>query len=124
MTKNRLYAFAGDRTVTAFLTVLTECCPAHAVTLFSVSGADYELLSDAVERLTLNDASVAVRKETSAALGAGFRCGCVLCYFMVLSYRHCAVRAAQPKILCSPRRILLEKLFMWVLGSELEDCAV
>lgn len=40
-----------------------------------VSG-DFEALTAAVERLTLNDASVTVQRETSNALGAGFRCGC------------------------------------------------
>lgn len=39
------------------------------------SADGYERLAAAVARLTLNDASVAVRKETSGALGAGFRCG-------------------------------------------------
>ena len=43
--------------------------------MFPVSGADFEALNAAVERLTLNDASVAVKRENSAALGAGFRCG-------------------------------------------------
>lgn len=28
-----------------------------------------------MDKLTLNDASVSVRKETSVALGPGFRCG-------------------------------------------------
>ena len=28
-----------------------------------------------MERLTLNDSSVAISRENSAALGAGFRCG-------------------------------------------------
>lgn len=45
--------------------------------MFPVSGADFEALNAAVERLTLNDASVAVKRENSAALGAGFRCGYV-----------------------------------------------
>ncbi|KAL3142012.1 hypothetical protein ABBQ32_004651 [Trebouxia sp. C0010 RCD-2024] len=43
--------------------------------MFPVSGADFEALNAAVERLTLNDASVEVKRENSAALGAGFRCG-------------------------------------------------
>ena len=43
--------------------------------IFPVSGADFDALAAAVERLTLNDASVGVQRETSAALGAGFRCG-------------------------------------------------
>ena len=33
------------------------------------------LLEEAIEKLTLNDASVSVEKKTSAALGIGFRCG-------------------------------------------------
>ena len=47
----------------------------HAAGLFPISGADFEALNAAVERLTLNDASVSVKRENSAALGAGFRCG-------------------------------------------------
>ncbi|DBB11063.1 TPA: hypothetical protein ACH3X3_006528 [Trebouxia sp. C0006] len=43
--------------------------------MFPISGADFEALNAAVERLTLNDASVSVKRENSAALGAGFRCG-------------------------------------------------
>lgn len=46
--------------------------------MFPVSGADFEALNAAVERLTLNDASVEVKRENSAALGAGFRCGYAL----------------------------------------------
>jgi translation factor GUF1, mitochondrial len=40
-----------------------------------MSQEGFEKLSDAMDKLTLNDASVTVRKETSAALGPGFRCG-------------------------------------------------
>lgn len=43
--------------------------------IYPVSAADFELLASAMERLTLNDASVVVKRENSAALGAGFRCG-------------------------------------------------
>ena len=50
----------------------------HVAGMFPVSGADFEALNAAVERLTLNDASVAVKRENSAALGAGFRCGYAL----------------------------------------------
>jgi hypothetical protein len=42
--------------------------------LYPASPDDYEDLADAIERLTLNDASVTVKKENSDALGAGFRC--------------------------------------------------
>ena len=40
-----------------------------------VDATEFELLRDAIEKLTLNDASVTVEKKTSAALGLGFRCG-------------------------------------------------
>jgi GTP-binding protein LepA len=41
--------------------------------LYPASADEYEGLAAAIERLNLNDASVTVRKETSDALGAGFR---------------------------------------------------
>lgn len=40
-----------------------------------MSAEDFESLSNAIEKLTLNDASVSVKKESSSALGAGYRCG-------------------------------------------------
>ncbi len=43
--------------------------------IYPVDNSDFELLRDAIEKLTLNDASVAVEKKTSSALGMGFRCG-------------------------------------------------
>jgi translation elongation factor EF-4 len=46
----------------------------HVKGLYPASADDYEGLADAIERLNLNDTSVTVRKETSEALGAGFRC--------------------------------------------------
>lgn len=55
--------------------VLQHCGVCLLAGMFPVSGADFEALNAAVERLTLNDASVAVKRENSAALGAGFRCG-------------------------------------------------
>ncbi len=35
----------------------------------------FEQLNEAILKLTLNDASVSVARETSVALGQGFRCG-------------------------------------------------
>ena len=43
--------------------------------LFPVDAADFENLRDAIEKLSLNDASFSTEMETSAALGFGFRCG-------------------------------------------------
>jgi len=43
--------------------------------IFPVSNDDFEALHDAIEKLTLNDASVKVEKKSSPALGLGFRCG-------------------------------------------------
>ncbi len=43
--------------------------------IFPIENSDFELLRDAVEKLTLNDASVTVEKKSSPALGLGYRCG-------------------------------------------------
>ncbi len=43
--------------------------------IYPLDTVDFELVRDAIEKLTLNDPSVHVEKETSVALGLGFRCG-------------------------------------------------
>jgi len=43
--------------------------------IYPVDANDYEELMAAMERLTLNDASLVYEKDNSAALGFGFRCG-------------------------------------------------
>ena len=43
--------------------------------IFPVESHDYENLKDAMEKLSLNDASFIYTPETSGALGFGFRCG-------------------------------------------------
>ncbi len=43
--------------------------------LFPISSDDYESFRDALEKLSLNDASLFYEPESSKALGFGFRCG-------------------------------------------------
>ena len=43
--------------------------------LYPQDTSDFEGLRDAIEKLSLNDASFQYEKETSAALGLGYRCG-------------------------------------------------
>ena len=43
--------------------------------LYPVDSEDFESFQEAIEKLTLNDASVSFEKKSSTALGLGFRCG-------------------------------------------------
>jgi elongation factor 4 len=43
--------------------------------IYPADNSEFELLRNAIEKLTLNDASVTVEKKSSVALGLGFRCG-------------------------------------------------
>ena len=52
-----------------------EAVPMVFCGLFPIEGDDYPELKEALEKLTLNDASLHWEPETSRALGFGFRCG-------------------------------------------------
>lgn len=79
--KNVREAQVGD-TVTTVAKPATEPLPGYQEAkslvfagLYPISGEDYPLLRDALEKLHLNDASFTYQPESSVALGFGFRCG-------------------------------------------------
>ena len=84
------YLIAGMKTVKEARVGDTICITKHVVApfpgfkpakpmvfagIYPTENSDFELLRDAVDKLTLNDASVSVEKKSSVALGLGFRCG-------------------------------------------------
>jgi len=71
----------GD-TLTSSVTPAAEPLPGYQKAkpmvfagIYPVEGEDYHNLKDALEKLQLNDASLAFEPETSQALNFGFRCG-------------------------------------------------
>jgi GTP-binding protein LepA len=52
-----------------------ESQPVVFSSIYTVSTDDYPELVEAIEKLKLNDASLVFQKDSSAALGFGFRCG-------------------------------------------------
>jgi len=79
--KNVREAQVGD-TITTVARPASEPLPGYQEAkslvfagIYPVSGEDYPLLRDAIEKLHLNDASFTFEPESSVALGFGFRCG-------------------------------------------------
>ena len=64
-----------DRETESALAGYKEVNPMVYSGIFPLDGSRYQDLKDALEKLKLNDASLIYSKETSTALGQGFRCG-------------------------------------------------
>ncbi|MHB9072682.1 MAG: translation elongation factor 4 [Desulfobaccales bacterium] len=52
-----------------------EVKPVVFASIYPVSNDDYQDLADSLEKYKLNDASLVYQRDSSAALGQGFRCG-------------------------------------------------
>ncbi|KIV96319.1 translation factor GUF1, mitochondrial [Exophiala mesophila] len=78
------YTMVGSEKLVQPLPGFEEPKPMVFVAAFPVDQGDFEHLEDSINQLVLNDRSVTVQKESSQALGAGFRLG-------FLGTLHCSV---------------------------------
>lgn len=78
------YTFVGSEKVVELLPGFEEPKSMVFVAAFPVDQGDYEHLEDSINQVVLNDRSVTVHKESSDALGAGWRLG-------FLGTLHCSV---------------------------------
>ncbi|MBW2645391.1 MAG: elongation factor 4 [Deltaproteobacteria bacterium] len=65
----------NDRPCDASLPGFKEVKPVVFSSIYPIAADDYEELAVALEKLKLNDASLTYEKDSSVALGFGFRCG-------------------------------------------------
>ncbi|OQC40694.1 MAG: Elongation factor 4 [Acidobacteria bacterium ADurb.Bin051] len=66
---------AADRPAAVPVPGYREAKPVVFSSIFPMATDDYEELTKALEKLKLNDAALIYEKDSSAALGFGFRCG-------------------------------------------------
>ncbi len=64
-----------DRPAPQPLPGFKEVKPVVFASIYPVSADDYQTLIEALEKYKLNDAALTYQKDSSAALGQGFRCG-------------------------------------------------
>ncbi|MDR2946958.1 MAG: translation elongation factor 4 [Candidatus Adiutrix sp.] len=65
----------ADRRATERLPGFKEVLPVVFSSIYPVASDDFPALAEALEKYKLNDAALVYQKDSSAALGLGFRCG-------------------------------------------------
>ena len=73
-----------DRPADAPLPGYQPAKPVVFSSIYPMSSDEYQELSDAIEKLALNDAALVYKKDASAALGFGYRCGSSACFISTL----------------------------------------